>query len=111
MCVAPVLICRGQVLIVPQITEAFRRFGVSDTTTCLLAVKVSYGDRVFEASDVEKHLRDVVCGAFVEFTDQSISQQTDWSKVKKYYKIQASPTKRDDVETEVLGKMVMSVVG
>lgn len=84
---------------------------MSDKTTSLLAIKVSHSKQPHTAADVEKHLRDVIQGDFVEVSDATLARQTDWSKVKKYYKMQVPQDRLEDAETEVLGKMVMSVVG
>ncbi|KAI9802471.1 MAG: hypothetical protein M1825_002856 [Sarcosagium campestre] len=69
-----------------NIAESFRRFGVSDSTTGLLAIKVSTSPRI-TLDIVERHLDDVVNGTAISFTDQSIAAMTDLTKVNKIYKL------------------------
>lgn len=83
----------------------------------MLCIKISFPDNKIQAGQVKKHLEENVKGELMEFSDKSIAKITDWSKVKKYYKLQSPlPTPEgkgsvQDVETEVIGKMVMRAVG
>jgi hypothetical protein len=58
---------------------------------------------------------EVVRGTPVEFTDDSLAKQTDWAKVSRYYKINLGkdrlPGPLEDVEVEVLGKLIMRAIG
>lgn len=86
-------------------------------STSVLCIKISFPNNIIQADQVKKHLEESVKGEMVEFSDASIAKITDWSKVKKYYKLQSPlPTSEgkgsvQDVETEILGKMVLRVVG
>ncbi|KAI5790207.1 CGI121 protein [Geopyxis carbonaria] len=96
-----------------NISEAFRRFGVSPTTSTLLCIKVSTATKPFLTDDIWNHLQEVVDGTPVAFTNDEISSLTEWSKVAKNYKI-LRPTQTTDlkeVELQVLGKLVMRAVG
>ncbi|KAJ2969836.1 hypothetical protein NUW58_g9879 [Xylaria curta] len=93
-----------------QIAEAYRRHGITPTTRDLVVVKIlvtptasssaaaaSDTTAVVEsdenakapltAQDVEKHLQTHVQGTPVPFTDQALSELTDWGRVRKYYKL------------------------
>jgi EKC/KEOPS complex subunit CGI121/TPRKB len=84
-----------------QISESFRRFGISDSTTSLLVIKVSTSPSITHES-VAKHLGPVVKGTPVEFSNKTLSEIADLARIKKIYKFNAgqsaSPAKRDDVE-------------
>lgn len=43
------------------------------------------------ADDVKAHLSQHVQGTAVPFTDEEIARTTDWSKIKKYYKLNGAP--------------------
>ena len=96
-----------------QITESFRRFGISPTTTSLICIKVSCPAQPISSEAVKKHLAEVVKGTPVEFSDAAISQITDWAKVAKCYKIKTAGTTHvaPSLELEILGKLVMRAVG
>jgi len=96
-----------------NITESFRRFGISPTTTSLVCVKISSEDKPITAEEVERHLNKVVEGTQVEFTDEVIAQGTDWTRIGKCYKFPTAGTKgvTEDMELQILGKLVMRAVG
>jgi len=96
-----------------KITESFRRFGISPTTTSLVCVKISSEDKPISAEEVERHLNKVVEGTPAEFTDEVIAQGTDWTRVGKCYKFPTAGTKgvTEDMELQILGKLVMRAVG
>lgn len=81
-------------LIFEQITEAFRRYGVSANTSDLLLVSVDSPQ--LESSDVEEKMRQVVKGDLVSLSD--LGNVTDWSTIKKVFarffstKFQYKPT-------------------
>lgn len=61
-----------------QITEALRRFGVSDTSRSLLVVSIGPPS---DASVVEKAIKDVVEGDLVPL--ENLKDITDWSSIRK----------------------------
>ena len=69
-----------------NIVEAFRRFGIADTTTDLLVVKVAT-DASIEAATVERHLCENVRGTAVAFTDENLRATADLDRIKKAYKV------------------------
>ncbi|KAF6809073.1 hypothetical protein CSOJ01_07142 [Colletotrichum sojae] len=102
-----------------NIAEAYRRYGISPATKDVIAVKiVSPGpaSKSLSAEDVEKHLKENFQGTPVPFSDESIATSTDWSKVRKYYKlnglawvdaIKDEAERREQLETLVLGAMAL----
>lgn len=75
---------------VPQIADSFRRFGVQDTTTSLLAVKVSTETAPTSAEQVESHLSESVEGTAIAFTDENLAEFTDLARIRKIYKFDAA---------------------
>ncbi|KAH0543579.1 hypothetical protein FGG08_002140 [Glutinoglossum americanum] len=71
------------------IAESFRRFGISDTTTSLLVIKVSTSPSITHES-VTQHLEAVVEGTPIEFSDNTLSKMTDMSRIRKIYKLNTS---------------------
>jgi EKC/KEOPS complex subunit CGI121/TPRKB len=71
-----------------QIAESFRRFGVTDDTSNLLAIKILSGSELSTAaSNVSKHLLDAVDGNVVDFTNDNIAVMSDLLRIKKIYKL------------------------
>ncbi|OSX60740.1 hypothetical protein POSPLADRAFT_1148484 [Postia placenta MAD-698-R-SB12] len=68
-----------------SITEAIRRFGISDETTALLAIRISSPD----LTDVEGRMRAVVSGDLSNLNE--LRQVTDWTNIRKYYKLNQDP--------------------
>ena len=66
-----------------QISESFRRFGVSDSTKNLLAIKVASGN----PGQTEKHLKESVKGTIVPFDDKALAGISDEARLRKAYKI------------------------
>lgn len=60
-----------------QITEAIRRYGVSDTCTALFVVRVASPD----ITDIEDKIHAVVSGTLSSVSD--LKRLTDWASVKK----------------------------
>jgi len=82
-----------------QIAESFRRFGITDTTTTLLAIKVlNVPNSAPATSHPSTHLAGVVQGTRISFTDESLASITDVARVRKIYKLDApsegAPKKR-----------------
>ena len=68
------------------------------------------------AQDVEAHLTTHVEGRGAAFSDEELAQITDWSKVRKYYKlngvgwvdaIKDEAARRREMEMLVLGSMAL----
>lgn len=70
-----------------QIAESFRRFGVLDTTTILLAVKVIDSTNMLTASDPSLHLSESVEGTRIEFNDANLKETADIPRLIKIYKL------------------------
>ncbi|KAH8845724.1 hypothetical protein MCOR27_006442 [Pyricularia oryzae] len=104
-----------------NITEAYRRFGISPSTKDVIVIKVLFPAEDAEnaapsPADVWAHLCANVQGTVLPFTDESISPLTDWAKVRKYYKLNAAPAlaglknediKRKESEMLILGAMAL----
>ncbi|KAL3474228.1 kinase binding protein CGI-121-domain-containing protein [Aspergillus californicus] len=73
-----------------NIADSFRKFGISDTTSSLLVVKVSVAPEITNDS-VAAHLAQNVQGSCVPFDDESLSGISDMVKIKKAYKLGALP--------------------
>lgn len=72
-----------------NIGEAFRKFGVADTTSDLLVMKVSTSPSItFES--VSEHLTASIQGTPVDFSDETLASMSDLSKITKAYKISGS---------------------
>ena len=68
-----------------NIGEAFRTFGVGDSTSDLLILKVSTSPSVTLES-VRSHLACAVKGACVDFNDENLQDVSDLDKIRKAYK-------------------------
>ena len=66
-------------LTLTQITEALRRYGVSDTTSALFVVRIGGPDDL--TSDILGKMNDVVLGTVVPFS--VLETVTNWSSIKK----------------------------
>ncbi|TDL14659.1 CGI-121-domain-containing protein [Rickenella mellea] len=68
-----------------NITEALRRFGISDSSTAIVVARVGpQSDR----SVIEEQMREVIQGRLVPL---DLHNLTDWSAIKKYYKLNTDP--------------------
>ncbi|KIK54357.1 hypothetical protein GYMLUDRAFT_177281 [Collybiopsis luxurians FD-317 M1] len=65
-----------------NITEAIRRFGVSESSKSLLVVHITNASPSLE---VESKMRKAVDGTVVPFSE--LNTLTDWDRVKKYHKL------------------------
>ncbi|KAJ5574322.1 uncharacterized protein N7459_008749 [Penicillium hispanicum] len=74
-----------------QIADSFRKFGIADSTKDLLVVKVSVTPEITHDS-VAAHLESSIQGTAVAFDDQTLSEISDISKIKKAYKLGALPS-------------------
>lgn len=103
-----------------QIAESFKRFGISDKTRNLLAIKVSKQD----AKVYSDQLEWAVQGKAIEFNDANIAAVSDLAEIKKVYKLNSSTKPagrgekaesqglseddiREEVEVAVLGLMAL----
>jgi EKC/KEOPS complex subunit CGI121/TPRKB len=109
-----------------NIGEAFRRYGVSDTSKSLVVIKVST-DPSFTHDSVEAHLKEVVQGSPLPFEDSSFEDISDLPKIAKAYKLSqtqgtkvkstpnavangdgvSDPNERHELEVSVLGLMAL----
>ncbi|EEY23814.1 CGI121 [Verticillium alfalfae VaMs.102] len=78
-----------------NIADAYRRFGISPATKDLVVVKITYPSdsaaTPVSRDDIEKHLAENVHGTPAGFSDDELAVSTDWTKVKKYYKLNGLP--------------------
>ncbi|KAI0273122.1 CGI-121-domain-containing protein [Russula aff. rugulosa BPL654] len=72
-----------------NITEALRRYGVSDDSTALLVIRID----PLDLSDVKSRMSAVVEGTHVPISQ--LADLTDWIAVKKYNKLNADPVIRE----------------
>ncbi|KAG2357199.1 CGI-121-domain-containing protein, partial [Suillus spraguei] len=84
-----------------NITEAIRRYGVSDGLTALIVVRV------------DRCMCDIIQGCMVPF--QLLSQMTDWSIIKKHYKLDLESALKEvqgnmDRERFIINNIVVSSV-
>ncbi|KAJ7223171.1 kinase binding protein CGI-121-domain-containing protein [Mycena pura] len=66
-----------------NISEAMRRYGVSDATTALIVVRVTGPE--LSAEEVKRAMHAVVMGTSTPFAE--LRNVTDWAAVKKYHKL------------------------
>jgi len=72
-----------------NIAESFRRFGILDTTSMLLAIKVldTSSAARFGILDPSAHLASSVEGVRIDFNDASLKRTADLPRVRKIYKL------------------------
>ncbi|KFY03244.1 hypothetical protein O988_01621 [Pseudogymnoascus sp. VKM F-3808] len=72
-----------------NIAESFRRFGVSPTTTSLIAIKTTSPSSPpsLTPATIQEHLASAVEGKQVPFSDEELGTVTDWARVRKVYKL------------------------
>ena len=76
-----------------KIAESFRRFGVSETTGTLLAIKVSNIPNVpANQPDPSTHLGSSVEGTRIDFSDANLRDTADLARVRKIYKLNLGST-------------------
>ncbi|KAL5050434.1 hypothetical protein BDW71DRAFT_173868 [Aspergillus fruticulosus] len=74
-----------------NIADSFRKFGISDTTSNLLVVKVCVTPDVTRES-VAAHLAQNIRGTPLPFNDEALSNISDVAKIKKAYKLGSLPS-------------------
>ncbi|KAK4504237.1 hypothetical protein PRZ48_005153 [Zasmidium cellare] len=90
-----------------NIAESFRRFGLSDDSKNIVAIKVG-GDR----AKIEEHLLANVEGKAVELTDEALAGMHDAARIRKIYRLEA-PKKGEvnvlsrESEALLLGSMAL----
>ncbi|KGO71914.1 Kinase binding protein CGI-121 [Penicillium italicum] len=95
-----------------NITESFRRFGITDSTKDLLVIKVSVSPEITHES-VAAHLDSSIQGTPVPFDDQTLSTISDINKIKKAYKLGALPSptgKENDEAKQRLENSLLSAI-
>ncbi|KAH8700312.1 protein cgi121 [Talaromyces proteolyticus] len=96
-----------------NISESFRRFGITDATKDLLVIKVSVTPEITHGS-VAEHLTKSVEATPVSFDDETISSMSDISRIRKIYKIAQSSSKSGDdaaVNGHVVRELEVSIIG
>ena len=96
-------------LTILQIADSFRKFGITDSTTDLLVVKVSVTPDVTHDS-VAAHLQQSIDGSPVPFADETLSEISDVSKIKKAYKLSALSAQDDEkrrLELSLIGAIAL----
>ncbi|KAK0479913.1 CGI-121-domain-containing protein [Armillaria luteobubalina] len=94
-----------------NITEAIRRYGISDKTTSVFVVHIS--DAGLSSSAVQEKLTRVVDGTLLPLT--SLQNFTDWTRIKKYHRLdqeKALIATKDDLSNQhaVINNIVVSSV-
>ncbi|KAL2812883.1 kinase binding protein CGI-121-domain-containing protein, partial [Aspergillus granulosus] len=69
-----------------NIADSFRKFGISDSTSSLLVVKVSVTPDITHES-VKAHLTEHVMGSNIPFDDATITGISNIAKITKAYKL------------------------
>ncbi|KAI1094052.1 hypothetical protein F5B19DRAFT_446996 [Rostrohypoxylon terebratum] len=94
-----------------NISEAYRRFGITGTTNSLIIIKVLITPpSTFTPTSVQQHLLAHVQGTPTPLTDEVLqSSLTDWAKVRKYYKLNGVNW-LDSVEDETAKRAEMEVL-
>jgi EKC/KEOPS complex subunit CGI121/TPRKB len=82
--------------IIQQIAESFRRFGIQDESTSVVAVKVLNSPE----QSIAEHLLQNVEGSPVALTDDALAAVKDDARIRKLYRLE-QPKKG---ESSVLGK-------
>lgn len=90
-----------------NISESFRRFGLSTTTTHVAVVKIGA-----DLASVQQHLSQVIEGTLVPFNDAELSPLRNEARVRKIYRIEApakgeSATLGREAESFVIGSMAL----
>ncbi|KAI0881612.1 uncharacterized protein GGS22DRAFT_172562 [Annulohypoxylon maeteangense] len=95
-----------------NISEAYRRFGITATTNALIIIKVliTPSSSTLTPTSIQQHLLAHVQGTPTPLTDEALqSSLTDWGKVRKYYKLNGVNW-LDSVKDEALKRGEMEVL-
>ena len=98
-----------------QIAASFRSFGISDSTTSLLVVKLSTNTSITTLS-VSEHLSTVVKGTAIDNPLEKIAKTSNLDRVRKIYKLNDKAPKkqavaRDSKEEQECGEIEVLVIG
>ena len=90
-----------------QISESFRRFGISEDSTNVLAIKVG-GD----AAQIEAHLMQHVHGEMTAFSDEAVAELCDPGRIQKIYRVDLRQkgdveVTRKEAEASILGSIAL----
>jgi EKC/KEOPS complex subunit CGI121/TPRKB len=103
---------------VRQIAESFRRFGIADKTTSLIALKIipangTERDQVASVSAVSDHLKASVEGDPLPFTESKLAGLSDMPKICKIYKVEdkTGPTKGSNSAAGRIGQLEGTILG
>ncbi|KAG9637631.1 CGI-121-domain-containing protein, partial [Aureobasidium melanogenum] len=100
-----------------NIAESFRRFGISDTTQNVLAIKVLSPEMTAES--VSQHLLQNIEGEPVDVSDANFAELADQARLRKIYKLNVQTKKGaangtaskeseiKELETSILGVMAL----
>ncbi|KAG0309882.1 hypothetical protein BGZ98_003425 [Dissophora globulifera] len=86
-----------------NIAESLKRFGITEDTTSLIAVKIG-GDPIEVMEDMSK----TVDGILVSFS--KLDQEKDIKRLRQYYKIDPKVTEDKDILNWIIGAMAMKNV-
>ena len=78
-----------------QISESFRRFGITEATKDILVVKVSTTPEITYDS-VASHLDQTIEGTPAPFNDETLCSTADLARIRKAYKIPQPAAKTGD---------------
>lgn len=70
----------------PQIAQSLRTFGITPTTSNLLAIKLSTSPSITPSS-ISQHLSTSIKGTLVEFSDASLAKTADIARIRGLYKL------------------------
>ncbi|KAL4875936.1 kinase binding protein CGI-121-domain-containing protein [Aspergillus karnatakaensis] len=97
-----------------NIADSFRKFGISDSTSNLLVVKVSVTPDITHET-VAAHLAQNVEGAPLPLDDEALSGISDIGKIKKVYKLGSLPStssgQMNGTASEEKRRLELSVLG
>ncbi|KAI4720210.1 CGI-121-domain-containing protein [Aureobasidium sp. EXF-10727] len=88
-----------------NIAESFRRFGISDTTQHVLAIKVLSSD--ITAESVSQHLHQNIEGDQVDVSDAEFSELADQTKKGPVNGTVSKEAEIKELETSILGVMAL----
>jgi len=98
-----------------KISEAYRRWGITEATKNIAIVKVVFPTEsrpeLPSAQEVSAHLAQVVQGTPAPLTDAELADLTDWPKVRKYYKLNGAPVLDGKDEAGKVKEMELLALG
>jgi len=90
-----------------NIAESFRRFGITNDSKTIIAVKVGH-----DSSLAKPHLAENVKGDVLAFSDETLAQVHDLGRIRKLYRLDAPKKATDvlvvrEVEPFIIGSMAL----